>query len=256
MYRCVTCSNDNGAAAGCCVSSRQRGESHQWSGGTCGPCPGRGSSFLQMSGHASLCACAQPLWSIGCLGCVWQPCGRGRPESPQRTCRSSPHPPSRSSALAVLRSDGQHAPGKWMDKKTKQIESNSWLALPMLQSTLINGDFTPSNCKRNFVFWRLPVVARTFQFDYPVILSMCPSNLQVCDYKDRWKIQLPVQAHVYYQGRQNVRCTFHLQCLKCVCEQIWTDKFYISCQHFVLLFHVGCSSSQMTEKSYSMEATC
>ena len=110
MYRHVACSNDSGAAAGCCASSRLHGGSLQWSGGTCGPCPGLGSSFLQMSGHASLCACAQPLWSIGCLGCVWQPCGRGRSESPQRTCRWSPHPPSRSSALSGLRSDGQHAP--------------------------------------------------------------------------------------------------------------------------------------------------
>lgn len=119
MYRRWACSNDSGAAAGCCASSRLHGESLQWSDGTCGPCPGRGSSFLQMSGHASLCACAQPLWSIGCLGCVWQPCGRGRLESPQRTCRWRPHPPSKSWAPSGLRSDDQHAPKKWY--------SNHWL---------------------------------------------------------------------------------------------------------------------------------
>lgn len=119
MYRRWARSNDSGAAAGCCASSRLHGESLQWSDGTCGPCPGRGSSFLQMSGHASLCACAQPLWSIGCLGCVWRPCGRGRLESPQRTCRWSPHPPNRSWAPSGLRSDDQHAPKKW--------HSNHWL---------------------------------------------------------------------------------------------------------------------------------
>lgn len=112
MYRQMACSNDSGAAAGCCASSRLRGGSLRWSDGTCGPCPGRGSSFLQMSGHASLCACAQPLWSIGCLGCVWWPCGRCPPESPRRTCRWSPRPPSRSWALSGLHSDGQHAPKK------------------------------------------------------------------------------------------------------------------------------------------------
>lgn len=110
MYRHVACSNGSGAAAGCCASSRLHGGSLRWSGGTCGPCPGRGSSCPLMSGHASLCACAQPLWSIGCLGCVWRPCGMGRSKSPQRICRWSPHPPSRSWGLAGLRSDAQHAP--------------------------------------------------------------------------------------------------------------------------------------------------
>lgn len=111
MYRHQARSNGSGAAAGCCASSRLHGGSLRWSGGTCGPCPGRGSSFLRRSGRASLCACAQPLWSIGCLGCVWRPCGRDRPESPRRTCRWSPRPPSRSWAPSGLRSDGQHAPG-------------------------------------------------------------------------------------------------------------------------------------------------
>lgn len=110
MYRSVAPSNDSGEAAGCCVSSRQRGGSLRWSGGTCGPCPGRGSSFLQRSGRASPGACAPPLWSIGCRGCVWRPCGRGRSGSLRRTCRWSPRPPSRSWALWGLRSDGQHAP--------------------------------------------------------------------------------------------------------------------------------------------------
>lgn len=112
MYRHVACSNGSGAAAGCCASSRLHGGSLRWSGGTCGPCPSRGSSCLQMSGHASLCACAQPLWSIGCLGCVWRPCGMGRSESPQRICRWSPRPPSRSWGLSGLRSDAQHAPNR------------------------------------------------------------------------------------------------------------------------------------------------
>lgn len=122
MYRQLACSNDSGAAAGCCASSRLHGGSLRWSDGTCGPCPGRGSSFLQMSGHASLCACAQPSWSIGCLGCVWWPCGRCRSESPRRTCRWSPHPPSRSWALSGLRSDGQHAP----KKKNKKQACSPW----------------------------------------------------------------------------------------------------------------------------------
>lgn len=110
MYRSLAPSNDSGAAAGCCASSRRRGGSLRWSGGTCGPCPGRGSSFLQRSGRASPGACAPPLWSIGCRGCVWRPCGRGRSGSPRRTCRWSPRPPSRSWALGGLRSDAQHAP--------------------------------------------------------------------------------------------------------------------------------------------------
>lgn len=110
MYRQVARPNGSGAAAGCCASSRQHGGSLRWSGGTCGPCPGRGSSFLQMSGRASLCACAQALWSIGCLGYAWWLCGRGRPESPRKTCRWSLHPPSRSWELSGLHSDDQHAP--------------------------------------------------------------------------------------------------------------------------------------------------
>lgn len=116
-------SSGSGAAAGCCASSRQRGGSLRWSGGTCGPCPGRGSSFLQTSGRASLCACAQALWSIGCLGCAWRPCGTGQPESPRKTCRWSLRPPSRSWGLSGLRSDDQHAPTKInTDRWTKNTD--------------------------------------------------------------------------------------------------------------------------------------
>lgn len=102
--------SDNGAAAECCVFSRQHDESHRWWGGTCGPCPNHGSSCRLTWGHAFPCACARPLWSIVCRGCVWWPCGRCRPGSPRRICKWSLRPPSRSSAHGDRRSDGQHAP--------------------------------------------------------------------------------------------------------------------------------------------------
>lgn len=128
MYRQVAHPNGSGAAAGCCASSRQRGGSLRWSGGTCGPCPGRGSSFPRMSTPASLCACAQALWSIGCLGYAWWLCGRGRSESPRKTCRWSLHPPSRSWELSGLHSDDQHAPT--IKKKKKKWVSGELRTTP------------------------------------------------------------------------------------------------------------------------------
>lgn len=142
MYRSLAPFNDSGAAAGCCASSRQHGGSLRWSGGTCGPCPGRGSSFLQRSGRASPGACAPPLWSIGCRGCVWRPCGRGRSGSPRRTCRWSPRPPSRSWALGGLRSDAQHAPAntrwpisiQWVYHQTGPDLVVSWLTAVLIEA--------------------------------------------------------------------------------------------------------------------------
>lgn len=118
---CDTLFSGNGAAAECCVSSRPHGESHQWWDGTCGPCPNRGSSCRLTWGHAFPCACARPLWSIACRGCVWRPCGRGRSGSPRRICMWSLRPPSKSSAHGDPRSDGQHAP-EWGKKRVNLCE--------------------------------------------------------------------------------------------------------------------------------------